>query len=156
MLSSRDVLFGMMGKEEGAAEPRPPMSHACAHHVRKEEKRQWHVPVRGSPVARQIARCGSRGMRPTGCRESGGLVALMPLPFLCRVLLACPSSMAALDVMLKNPGVLQCGPALDTLGPDEIKGFANIRNFGNKIPESARTAVIRWVAACPVVSNVAL
>jgi len=48
----------------------------------------------------------------------------------------------AIDIMLKNPGVLQCGPALDTLGPDEIKGFANIRNFGNKIPESARTIVI--------------
>ena len=85
-----------------------------------------------------------------------------------------------------NPAVLQCGPALDTLGrehvesaprghapllppccclavplasrpgqgpfgaglsprlshacagPDEIKGFANIRALGNKIPESAR------------------
>jgi hypothetical protein len=44
----------------------------------------------------------------------------------------------ALDVMLKNPAVLQCGPSLDTLGPDEIKGFANIRSLGNKIPESAR------------------
>ena len=30
----------------------------------------------------------------------------------------------ALDVILKNPAVLQCGPSLDTLGPDEIKGFA--------------------------------
>ena len=48
----------------------------------------------------------------------------------------------ALEVMLKNPAVLQCGPSLDTLGPDEIKGFANIRFYGNKIPESARLAAI--------------
>jgi len=44
----------------------------------------------------------------------------------------------ALDVMLKNPAVLQCGPSLDTLGPDEIKGFANLRSLGNSIPEAAR------------------
>ena len=44
----------------------------------------------------------------------------------------------ALGVMLKNPAVLQCGPSLDTLGPDEIKGFANIRSLGNRIPEAAR------------------
>ena len=37
-----------------------------------------------------------------------------------------------------NPAVLQCGPSLDTLGPDEIKGFARIRNFGNRLPEQAR------------------
>jgi len=39
----------------------------------------------------------------------------------------------AREVMLMNPAVLQCGPSLDTLGPDEIKGFANIRNISNKI-----------------------
>jgi len=44
----------------------------------------------------------------------------------------------ALEVMLMNPAVLQCGPSLDTLGPDEIKGFANIRSLGNKIPDSLR------------------
>lgn len=48
----------------------------------------------------------------------------------------------ALQVMLRNPAVLQCGPSLDTLGPDEIKGFANIRYFGNKIPENARLAAL--------------
>jgi len=32
----------------------------------------------------------------------------------------------ALDVMLKNPAVLQCGPSLDTLGPDEIKVWQRI------------------------------
>lgn len=43
----------------------------------------------------------------------------------------------ALEVMCLNPAVLQCGPSLDTLGPDEIKGFANIRSIGKKIPEGA-------------------
>ena len=42
----------------------------------------------------------------------------------------------ALQVMQLNPAVLQCGPSLDTLGPDEIKGFANIRAIGKKIPEN--------------------
>ena len=42
----------------------------------------------------------------------------------------------ALEVMLLNPAVLQCGPSLDTLGPDEIKGFANIRALGKKIPDN--------------------
>ena len=42
----------------------------------------------------------------------------------------------ALEVMMLNPAVLQCGPGLDTLGPDEIKGFANIRAIGKKIPDN--------------------
>ena len=41
-----------------------------------------------------------------------------------------------------NPAVLQCGPSLDTLGPDEIKGFAQIRSLGNRIPESVRRVAI--------------
>lgn len=49
----------------------------------------------------------------------------------------------ALDVMTKNPAVLQCGPSLDTLGPDEIKGFANIRALGTKLlPESVRLVAL--------------
>lgn len=48
----------------------------------------------------------------------------------------------AMEVMTNNPAVLQCGPALDTLGPDEIKGFASIRALGNKIPESARNLLL--------------
>ena len=39
----------------------------------------------------------------------------------------------AMEVMMKNPAVLQCGPSLDTLGPDEIKGFANLRSFFNNL-----------------------
>ena len=38
----------------------------------------------------------------------------------------------AVEVMCLNPAVLQCGPSLDTLGPDEIKGFANLRSFFNR------------------------
>ena len=49
------------------------------------------------------------------------------------VLLDMMGKEAALEIMLLNPAVLQCGPSLDTLGPDEIKGFANIRSVSNKI-----------------------
>lgn len=62
----------------------------------------------------------------------------------------------ALDVMSKNPAVLQCGPSLDTLGPDEIKGFANIRSLGNKIPEQVRgfiLAVTIGVCVFPVIAT---
>jgi len=61
----------------------------------------------------------------------------------------------AMDVMLKNPAILQCGPSLDTLGPDEIKGFANIRSLGNRLfPEEVRGyALTALIALClfPVV-----
>ena len=30
----------------------------------------------------------------------------------------------ALEVMLENPAVLQCGPSLEALGADEIRAFA--------------------------------
>jgi hypothetical protein len=53
----------------------------------------------------------------------------------------------ALDVMVKNPAVLQCGPSLDTLGPDEIKGFANIRSIGNRIPENVRGPALSFLVA---------
>jgi len=54
----------------------------------------------------------------------------------------------ALEVMLKNPAVLQCGPSLDTLGPDEIKGFANLRNFfNNLIPKESQSAAIGLLLA---------
>ena len=58
------------------------------------------------------------------------------------VLLKVMSQQEALEVMRLNPAVLQCGPSLDTLGPDEIKGFANIRALGNRIPDSARGVAI--------------
>jgi len=59
-----------------------------------------------------------------------------------RVLVDMMGREEAMEVMTKNPAVLQCGPSLDTLGPDEIKGFANIRALGNRIPDSARGIVI--------------
>jgi hypothetical protein len=48
----------------------------------------------------------------------------------------------ALEVMLLTPAVLQCGPSLDTLGPDEIKGFARIRALGNKVPQQVQQYLI--------------
>jgi len=56
----------------------------------------------------------------------------------------------ALEVMLKNPAVLQCGPSLDTLGPDEIKGFANLRYFfNNLVPAQAQgPAIGALIAFC--------
>ena len=50
--------------------------------------------------------------------------------------------------MVLNPAVLQCGPSLDTLGPDEIKGFANIRALGKKIPENAYIPAIAFLIGC--------
>ena len=40
-------------------------------------------------------------------------------------------------------------PVRPPSGPDEIKGFANIRNFGNKIPERSRLAIL--AATCILV-----
>ncbi|KAL1496732.1 hypothetical protein AB1Y20_014325 [Prymnesium parvum] len=63
----------------------------------------------------------------------------------------------ALDVMLKNPAVLQCGPSLETLGPAEIKGFAAMRAAGNALfPEGVRgPALLALLAFCafPVVAS---
>jgi len=53
----------------------------------------------------------------------------------------------ALEVMTLNPAVLQCGPSLDTLGPDEIKGFAQIRNIGTKIPDNLAVPLIAFTIA---------
>merc|ERR1712070_1094726 len=52
-----------------------------------------------------------------------------------KVLLEYMSEEEAIDVMLKNPSVLQCGErGLRSVGPDEIKGFANILDLGSKLP----------------------
>ena len=51
--------------------------------------------------------------------------------------------------------VPQCGPSLDTLGPDEIKGFANIRALGKKIPQNIvgpAIAIIITLVLFPVAS----
>ena len=52
----------------------------------------------------------------------------------------------AIAVMLKNPAVLQCGPALANAQPDEVKSFATIRYVGNRLlPEAARLPVLGLV-----------
>ena len=40
----------------------------------------------------------------------------------------------AIDVMLKNPAVLQCGASLRKQSPDEIKGFASMRQKLDQVP----------------------
>ena len=52
--------------------------------------------------------------------------------------------------MLKNPAVLQCGPALANAQPDEIhvRGFATVRYIGNRLlPEAARLPTLGAVFA---------
>ena len=57
----------------------------------------------------------------------------------------------ALEVMLLNPAVLQCGPTLELLGASEIKAFARLRAAGNKlVPADARGAVLSALLACVV------
>ena len=55
----------------------------------------------------------------------------------------------ALEVMLLNPAVLQCGPTLEFLGASEIKAFARLRAAGNTlVPADARGAVLSALLAC--------
>lgn len=72
-----------------------------------------------------------------------------------RLLLNVMSEKEALDVMVANPAVLQCGPTLEALGPAEIKLFASLRSAGTAlIAEEARTAVLGaflLIFALPVV-----
>ena len=75
------------------------------------------------------------------CRDNYQI--LSPSYSFCNTLLASRDALVdmmgkeeALEVMKMNPAVLQCGPSLDTLGPDEIKGFANLRAIGKKIPDN--------------------
>jgi len=49
-----------------------------------------------------------------------------------RVLLDVMSEAEALEVMLANPAVLQCGPSLEALGPSEIQAFARLRALGSR------------------------
>ena len=54
----------------------------------------------------------------------------------------------ALQVMRRNPAVLQCGPSLELLGPGEIKGFAALRGAGNTLlPPAARPALLAALGA---------
>ena len=59
-----------------------------------------------------------------------------------RILLGVMSESQALEVMRKNPAVLQCGPTLEALGRAEIEAFAAARGFGSQLPESIRNVAI--------------
>jgi len=43
----------------------------------------------------------------------------------------------ALEVMLKNPAVLQCGPGLRSQPAGQIKSFANVRQLADQLPDEA-------------------
>jgi len=73
-----------------------------------------------------------------------------------RVLLGVLTEEEALEVMLQNPSVLQCGPSLEALGASEIKSFAGLRGVANSVPEPARVAVLGGLLAAvlfPVVGT---
>jgi hypothetical protein len=53
-----------------------------------------------------------------------------------RALLTLMNEEEAIQVMLQNPSVLQCGPSLEALGAGEIKTFAALRAAVNGIPTS--------------------
>ena len=48
----------------------------------------------------------------------------------------------ALDVMLKNPAVLQCGSSLSKQPPDQIRSFASFRQALDMFPDSSPTAFL--------------
>ena len=65
-----------------------------------------------------------------------------------RALTAVMSADEALEVMRRNPAVLQCGPSLEILGASEIKGFAALRSAGNRlIPAPARGPTVAALVA---------
>lgn len=65
-----------------------------------------------------------------------------------RALLEMMDEEEALDVMAKNPSVLQCGTSLTAAGADGIKSFANARSAGNALlPTSARAPLLVAVLA---------
>ena len=52
------------------------------------------------------------------------------------------SESAALDVMQKNPAVLQCGKALATEPPSQILALANFRNLADSVPKQASSVLV--------------
>jgi len=64
-----------------------------------------------------------------------------------RVLGSLMSQEEALEVMLLNPAVLQCGPSLELSGASEIKALASLRSLGNSLlpTTGARVAAIAAV-----------
>ncbi|EOD22638.1 hypothetical protein EMIHUDRAFT_239912 [Emiliania huxleyi CCMP1516] len=53
----------------------------------------------------------------------------------------------AIEVMLKNPAVLQCGLSLRSTQADEIKSFANLRYYGGRLVPNPTAALAVVVAA---------
>ena len=73
-----------------------------------------------------------------------------------RVLLDKMNEGEALNLMLANPAVLQCGPSLEVLGATEIKSIATLRGLANGVPEALRLVLLGTSAAVvllPVLAN---
>ena len=65
-----------------------------------------------------------------------------------RMLREVMSEAEALEVMDKNPAVLQCGPSLDLFGADEIKMIAQMRSVGNLlVPPQVRAPLVALLIA---------
>ena len=98
MLASADVLNNMMSKEEA---------------------RSGH----GAPILATDERCGALPRSPwrtTPWHPLHRPVPLHPLQLSSpAALFSCP--LQAMEVMTNNPAVLQCGPALDTLGREHVE-----------------------------------
>ena len=57
----------------------------------------------------------------------------------------------SIEVMLKNPSVLQCGErGLREVGPDEIKGFAQIASLGHKLGPQLQVALFGLGIGCVI------
>ena len=52
------------------------------------------------------------------------------------------SEQAAIEVMLQNPAVLQCGESLADQPADEIRRFAAIRSFADSVPPAVSLAAL--------------
>lgn len=61
----------------------------------------------------------------------------------------------AVEIVLKNPAVLQCGKGLLQQQPSEIKGFAAIRSFADRVPPTVSQGILGLVCAT-LVLNIAL
>ena len=48
----------------------------------------------------------------------------------------------ALDIILQNPAILQCGKSLSNQRADEIKSFARMRSFADRVPPQISQGIL--------------
>ena len=61
----------------------------------------------------------------------------------------------ALDIILQNPAILQCGKGLSNQRADEIKSFARMRSFADRVPPSISQGILVLVLST-VLLNIVL